>query len=182
MLNSRYTKVAVLGAVTVLLGGCTMFTSSNTAVNTNTDDSMMEDKKDDEAMIEDTANTNSNDSMKEDKKDDGAMVNVNVNAGVNAGDGMMKGETKSFTVEAANFGYSVKEIKVKKGDTVKIKFVNKEGFHDWVLDEFNAKTPQIMGGKTADIEFVATKTGTFEYYCSVGQHRAMGMVGKLIVE
>jgi plastocyanin len=29
---------------------------------------------------------------------------------------------------------------------------------------------------------VADKKGTFEYYCSVGQHRALGMKGKLVVE
>ena len=32
------------------------------------------------------------------------------------------------------------------------------------------------------VEFTVDKTGTFEYYCSVGQHRANGMVGNLIVE
>jgi plastocyanin len=32
------------------------------------------------------------------------------------------------------------------------------------------------------IEFVANKKGKFEYYCSVGEHRAMGMKGNLVVE
>ena len=90
--------------------------------------------------------------------------------------------TRSFTVIGSNFKFSLAEIKVKQGDTVKIKLVNKEGFHDMRIDEFNVATPRLDGGQTADIEFVAGKTGTFEYYCSVGQHRAMGMVGKLIVE
>ena len=112
-----------------------------------------------------------------------AGVNINANNNVNAGGSMTKGETKSFTVETANFSFSLKEIKVKKGDTVKIKLVNKEGFHDLNIDEFGVATPKLNGeGQTADIEFVAGKTGIFEYYCSVGQHRAMGMVGKLIVE
>ena len=54
--------------------------------------------------------------------------------------------------------------------------------HDWVLDEFNAKTKVIQGGQTDTVEFTASKAGTFEYYCSVGQHRQMGMVGKFIVQ
>lgn len=91
-------------------------------------------------------------------------------------------EVKTFAVDANNFSFSIKEIKVKKGDTVKILFNNTLGFHDWVLDEFNAKTPQLEAGKSATVEFVADKTGTFEYYCSVGKHRQNGMVGKLIVE
>jgi len=32
------------------------------------------------------------------------------------------------------------------------------------------------------VEFTADTPGEFEYYCSVGQHRANGQVGKLIVE
>ena len=89
---------------------------------------------------------------------------------------------KSFTVTGGNFSFSPSQMKVKKGDTVKINFANSEGFHDWVLDEFNVRTPQIAAGKTASVEFVASKTGTFEYYCSVGSHRQMGMKGTLIVE
>jgi plastocyanin len=92
------------------------------------------------------------------------------------------GEVKTFTVDAQNFSFSMKEIKVKKGDRVKIVLVNKGGFHDWVVDEFNAKTKQIGAGSTDTIEFTADKVGTFQFYCSVGNHRAMGMVGNLIVE
>jgi plastocyanin len=89
---------------------------------------------------------------------------------------------KKFTVTGSNFSFDVKEIKVKKGDKVEIKFVNADGFHDWVLDEFNAKTKQFKAPGEETITFVADKTGTYEYYCSVGSHRQMGMVGKFIVE
>lgn len=92
------------------------------------------------------------------------------------------GEIKTFNVDGNNFSFSLNEIRVKKGDTVKIVFNNKVGFHDWVIDEFNARTKQIQAGQTEEVTFVADKTGTFEYYCSVGQHRAMGMKGNLIVE
>ncbi len=92
------------------------------------------------------------------------------------------GEVKTFTIDAQNFSFSMKEIRVKKGDRVKIVLVNKQGFHDWVIDEFNAKTKQINAGETDTIEFTADQVGTFQFYCSIGQHRAMGMVGNLIVE
>lgn len=92
------------------------------------------------------------------------------------------GETKTFAVKGSNFAFDVKEIKVKKGDTVAIEFENVEGFHDWVIDDFVARTKQLQAGEKETIQFVADKTGTFEYYCSVGQHRKFGMVGKLIVE
>ena len=87
-----------------------------------------------------------------------------------------------FTVTASNFKYDLKTIKVKKGDTVKIIFKNSEGFHDFIIDEFDVATNQIGAEEEDEVEFVADKVGTFEYYCSVGTHRKMGMVGKLIVE
>ena len=89
---------------------------------------------------------------------------------------------KEFNVDGSNFKFSVAEMKVNKGDTVKVIFNNVEGMHDWVVDEFNARTKQIQAGESETITFVADQTGTFEYYCSVGKHRQMGMVGNLIVE
>ncbi len=92
-------------------------------------------------------------------------------------------KVKSFTLTASNFKYSVPEIRVKKGDTVKVTFSVASGMHDFVLDEFSARTQVLEVGDAAQtIQFVADKTGTFEYYCSVGTHRQMGMVGKFIVE
>lgn len=93
-----------------------------------------------------------------------------------------KSAVKTFEVVGEPFFFSIKEMKVKQGDTVKVVFTNKEGFHDWVIDEFGAKTKQLAAGQSETIEFVADKKGSFEYYCSVGAHRANGMVGKLIVE
>lgn len=92
------------------------------------------------------------------------------------------GTTKEFTVTGSNFKFSPTSLKVKKGDTVKITFKNTVGFHDFVIDEFDVQTNQIGEGDEEEVEFVADKVGTFEYYCSVGNHRKMGMVGKLIVE
>ncbi len=78
--------------------------------------------------------------------------------------------------------FDTQEIRVKQGDKVRINFENTEGFHDWVIDEFNAHTAQIQAGQTDSVEFTADKKGTFEYYCSVPNHRNNGMMGKLIVE
>jgi plastocyanin len=73
-------------------------------------------------------------------------------------------------------------MSVKKGDTVKITFKNTGGFHDLKIDEFKVATKQLQGGASEVVTFVADKAGTFEYYCSVGNHRAMGMKGTLTVQ
>ncbi len=91
-------------------------------------------------------------------------------------------EAKMFMVNGSNFVFDVKEIRVKEGDTVTIHFMSADGFHDLVIDEFNARTEKLQTGGMSMVTFVANKKGTFEYYCSVGSHRAKGMVGKLIVE
>jgi heme/copper-type cytochrome/quinol oxidase subunit 2 len=91
-----------------------------------------------------------------------------------------------FKLTGENFrffmnGVESPTINVKEGDRVRIEFTSIGGFHDFVIDEFNAATDQIGAGQTSSVEFVANKKGTFEYYCSVGSHRAMGMKGTFIV-
>ena len=94
----------------------------------------------------------------------------------------------TFVVSASHLrffldGVETPDLKVKQGDRVRVVFNNEEGFHDFVIDEFSgARTKQMAAGNTETIEFVADKKGTFEYYCSVGQHRDNGMYGKFIVE
>lgn len=91
-------------------------------------------------------------------------------------------QVKTFALEAGSFYFSLKEIKVKKGETVKIVLTSKDMMHDFNIDELKVKLPVTKAGETNSIEFVADKAGTFEYYCSVAQHRKMGQVGTLIVE
>ena len=88
------------------------------------------------------------------------------------------GENYKFVVD----GEENPEIKVKVGEMIKIEFTSTDGFHDFVIDELNAKTERVTSGKSTVIEFVADKAGTFSYYCSVGNHRSAGMVGNFMVE
>ena len=91
---------------------------------------------------------------------------------------------KSVTVDLTgeNFKYSQDEIRVKKWQEVTINFTSTGGFHDWVVDEFDATTSRVSEWETTSITFTADAVGEFEYYCSVGNHRAEWMIGKLIVE
>lgn len=92
------------------------------------------------------------------------------------------GSIKSFTVTGTNFSFSPSEMRVKKGDTVRITLKSTTGMHDLRIDEFGVGTKVLRASDSSEtIEFVANKAGTFEYYCSVGNHRAMGMRGNLIV-
>ena len=95
--------------------------------------------------------------------------------------------TKVFSLTGVNFKFMMdgKEnptLTVTEGDTVRIEFKSTEGFHDWVLDEFKAATSKVQAPDATSVEFTASTAGTYEYYCSVGQHRQMGMKGRFIVE
>lgn len=93
-----------------------------------------------------------------------------------------RSDAVTVNVEGGNFYFKPNEIKVKKGQKVTINFTNAGGIHDFVIDEFNVKIGPITGGKTQSVSFIPGKTGSFEFYCSISNHRQMGMKGTLTVE
>jgi len=103
-------------------------------------------------------------------------------AGTQSATAMVEEGAQSVTVEGGNFYFKPNEIRVKAGIPVKLTFNNTQGFHDFVIEELDAKTKQITAGNTEVLEFTPKKKGSYEFYCSVGQHRQMGMKGNLIVE
>jgi plastocyanin len=111
-----------------------------------------------------------------------AGATVDVSTPVVSGSVSATATVKEFTVDGFNFGFKPNMMTVNKGDTVKITFKNTGGFHDLVINEFKVATKQIKDGAQETVTFVADKAGTFEYYCSVGTHRQMGMKGTLIVK
>ena len=86
-----------------------------------------------------------------------------------------------FNISGGNFYFVPNMITVKKGSKVTINFKNDGGSHNFKLDEFNVATNMLESGDTESVTFTADKVGAFEYYCSFGQHRAMGMKGTLTV-
>lgn len=89
---------------------------------------------------------------------------------------------KTFTIVGANFSFTPNQITVNKGDTVKIIFQDSDGHHNLSIDGYNVQTQTIDSGQTSEITFIADKTGSFQYYCSVPTHKDRGMVGTLTVE
>ncbi|MFA6106175.1 MAG: cupredoxin domain-containing protein [Patescibacteria group bacterium] len=156
--------------------------SSNTEINNAVDNSIGNGLNNEAGNFigNETANDTGNSIGNETGNSIGNVDDSGQNRGPGGGDDDVR--TKVFNVEGKPFSFTPNEIRVKKGDRVRIVFSNVEGFHDWKIDEFNAATKKINAGETDTIEFIAGKTGTFEFYCSVGTHRQMGMKGNLIVE
>jgi heme/copper-type cytochrome/quinol oxidase subunit 2 len=94
---------------------------------------------------------------------------------------MTEDGVKTIEIEAGSFYFKPNVISVKKGEKVRVVIKSVDMMHDFYIDELNVKSPIVKSGTTGTVEFVASKVGTFEYYCSVGQHRKNGQVGKITV-
>lgn len=87
-----------------------------------------------------------------------------------------------ITIEGSPFKYVPNEVRVKKGVPTTMLFKNIEGMHDFVVDDLGIKTKTLKVGTEESVTFTAEKAGSYKFYCSVGNHKAMGMVGTIIVE
>lgn len=91
-------------------------------------------------------------------------------------------EIKEIVVEGKAFEFTPDTITVKKGEKTRIVFKNTGGTHDFNVDELGIKTKIINTGEEDSVEFTAEETGTYEFYCSVANHRQMGMKGTITIE
>jgi len=90
--------------------------------------------------------------------------------------------TREFNISAFSFGFVPSSIIVNEGDTVRLNVNNTAGTtHTFNIDEFDVHTGNLPTGTVVTEEFVANQTGTFFYYCDIGQHRQNGMEGNLTV-
>ncbi|QQG41476.1 MAG: cupredoxin domain-containing protein [Candidatus Woesebacteria bacterium] len=92
------------------------------------------------------------------------------------------GPVKEFTVNGSSYKFDPETIVVNKGDIVKITFKDNDGRHNLGIDGYNLSTKIIGSGSEAQLQFVADKAGSFEFYCSVGSHKSLGMTGTFVVK
>jgi plastocyanin len=157
-------KKLLLGLALLVVVGAGCNTTVNNGVDTG---ESMEKTNPEESMVQESSPDNQ---VMEQSEGDSMMVDMST-----------EGAEVSIDLTGKNFEFSKNKIVVKKGQKVTVNFESTAGFHDFVVDEFNANTKQVNPGTKTSVTFTADKVGEFEYYCSVGQHRANGMVGTLVV-
>lgn len=91
-------------------------------------------------------------------------------------------DVQVIEIEAGAFYYKPNVIKVKKGQKVQVVFKSVDMMHDFNVDALNIKSEVVKGGNSSTFEFTANEVGTYEYYCSIGQHKQNGQIGTLVVE
>jgi cytochrome c oxidase subunit II len=85
-------------------------------------------------------------------------------------------------VTLKKYEFSPGSLHVKKGERVKLIMAAVDHDHGFKLDEFGVNQ-KVQKGTTATVEFIADKSGSFQFRCSTVcglGHR--GMKGTLVVE
>lgn len=116
--------------------------------------------------------------------EDDAMVMVDDDSDegeLDPGDAM---ESADVLVElfAEPFTYGEDEVLLEQDSTVTIRVKNVSGTHDFVIDELDIDTGLIPEGEFVDVVIPTDQVGEFTYYCSVGNHRAQGMEGTIVIQ
>ncbi len=91
-------------------------------------------------------------------------------------------QIREITLTAKKWEFEPSTIEVNKGDRVVLTITSEDVKHGFAIDDFGVAIT-LEPGKTITTEFIADKTGTFDFYCSVycGSGHG-GMVGKLVVK
>lgn len=99
-----------------------------------------------------------------------------------------KNETVSqiaeYTIELRDNFFSLTNLTANAGDIIRINLDGRGSGHDFVIDELNVRSNILFNGQKQTLEFQIPENSSgqsYEFYCSVNNHRLMGMVGTLTV-
>ncbi len=88
-----------------------------------------------------------------------------------------------LTIEGKEFAFSPSILTLSKGKTYQLTFKNTGTMpHNIDIDELGVKTKTISPGQTDTVSFTPSQTGSFTFYCAVGNHRAQGMQGTITIQ
>jgi plastocyanin len=131
-------------------------------------------KENGEVMIKDTT-----------EKTGDVMVDETSDGMEKTDDAMMKEEGRKISMEMGEFYYAPNVIEAEAGETLTVTVENVGGFHDFVIDELDVASEQVKDGNSVTVTFTVPEGASgqeYEFYCSVGSHRELGMVGTLMVK
>lgn len=89
------------------------------------------------------------------------------NTGFQCEPGMGKDVTLQVVSKKLEWKYEPEEITLEQCDRVKVTVINEDNFdHGFAIDAFGV-SQRLPANGTIEVNFVATKAGTFPFYCSV---------------
>jgi heme/copper-type cytochrome/quinol oxidase subunit 2 len=91
-------------------------------------------------------------------------------------------EVRTIDVVASRYKFEPSIISVSEGERIRLRLRSADRDHQFSIKGFRVKALIPKTGSSVTVEFVADRTGTFEFtcaeYCGVGHS---GMKGKLVV-
>jgi plastocyanin len=135
--------------------------------NTDNTEITNNDNQDEDSDIDDTVDENIDDSTNDKSTEESEI------------------EAVSYSIDMDHLSFSPNRITAKPGQTVNLTLTSSDEVHDFVIDEFNANSGLVSAGGEKTFSFTIptnAEAGDYEFYCSVGSHRQMGMVGTLTVQ
>lgn len=91
-------------------------------------------------------------------------------------------EERKFEIHAKKFSFTPSILKVNKGDNVSIRLLSEDVHHGFYLDGYELEM-SARPGQSESLNFIADKTGKFNFRCSVtcGEFHPY-MIGYIIIE
>jgi plastocyanin len=92
--------------------------------------------------------------------------------------------TNNYDITMSNFTFSPNIIEASPGETLTISLTSLGGTHDFVIDELDVQSLLLGSNESQDLTITIPDNAsgmTYQFYCSVGNHREMGMVGEIRV-
>lgn len=87
---------------------------------------------------------------------------------------------REISIEGNEYNFSPSSIDLKTGETVKVTFKNTGKLpHNLTIAELGVATKTVGGGREDTITITASTAGSYKFFCSVGNHRQLGMEGTL---
>lgn len=92
-------------------------------------------------------------------------------------------DTVDYAIDLNNYSFSPSNLTSEPGTNLKIKLTSNTGTHNMRIDKLNFDSGMIAQGesKIVTLQIPSDAKGDYEVYCSVGNHKSMGMIGKLTI-
>ena len=91
------------------------------------------------------------------------------------------GTVKEFNITEQAFDIDPPVLNVSLGDNVRVTVTDVDIQHTFTINELGVNEV-LTPGATKTFDFVASKKGSFKYYCAIDLHRAQGMEGTINVQ
>ncbi len=86
-----------------------------------------------------------------------------------------------INVEGGSYYFEPRNITATVGEKVKIILTSVSMEHDLVIEQLGVRIPVTKSGETGSITFTPKKAGVYQFHCTVGKHKQLGMQGTLTI-